>query len=56
MDTLDSSRKKPKITITISDNLSSLRWLKVKMKIKKQFFIINFLNKYHKLLIYCQKR
>ena len=54
MATPDSSRKKPKITI--SDNLSILRWFKVKMKMMKQFFIINFLNKYRKLFIYCQKR
>ena len=52
MATPDSSRKKPKITIS-DNNLSILRWLKVKMKIKKQFFIINFLNKYCKLFIYC---
>ena len=45
--TPDNSKKKTKITI--SDNLSILRELKMKMKMKmmKQFFIINFLKKYN---------
>ena len=43
-------KSRKKTNITISDNLSILRWLKM----KKQFFIIYFLkiNMYHKLFIY----
>ena len=46
----DSSRKNPKITISDSLNILS------EDENEETIFIINFLNKYCKLFIYCQKR